>query len=147
MSQANQPSVQSQVLAAVVHTLSAMGGAPAFRSKMTSFSLAQLPAYNVMPEDGETEYTISGTVDRTIRFSVRHTAEAKDEIDAAVDGLYVASSRALMADITLGGLVVALREGRQKWEMERGEVAAVALVVFYEAEFSTSRTDPTVRRF
>jgi hypothetical protein len=140
-------SVQSQVIAAVVALLGAIGDAPAFRSKMSAFTIAQLPARNVMPEDGETEYTLSSAADRTFRFNVRHTVAATDEVDAAADPLYVATAQALLADITLGGLVTVIREGKQKWEMERGEIAVVALVVTYVVEFSTSRSDPSVKRF
>ena len=136
-------SLQSQVIAAVVDRLDQATSARAYRTRMSAFATAQLPAFNVFPDDGEAEYGTAGVVSRTFRFYVRHMAVALDQVDVAADALYVAGNKALMADPTLGGLVRSLREGKQKWEMEKGEVEIAALVVTYEAEFTTARADPS----
>ena len=64
-------------------------------------------------------------------------------MDVAVDARYIRAQQLLLADPTLGGLVRFLRYKGRKWQMEPGEVQAVSLNVTYEAEFSTSRSDPS----
>jgi hypothetical protein len=137
------PSIQSQVIAQAVATL-AGAGISAFRTRMTAFSSHQLPAANVMPDEGQALYSDTNSIDRIFHFKVRYTAQAVDECDAAVDAVYVSGSKALLADPKMGGLVIFLRELEQKWEMEKGELDTVALVVTYETQFSTTRSDPSV---
>jgi hypothetical protein len=137
-------SVQSQVMAKAVALLNA-ASMNAFRTRMSAFSRSQLPAQNVLPEDGETEYLEAASVDRRFRFKVRYVEAAVDEVDAAVDLQYVAGNQALLADTYLGGLVRCTHEIGQKWEFEKGEVDTVALVVTYEVEFATTRSDPSVQ--
>jgi hypothetical protein len=138
------PSIQSQVMAAVVTLLNGAAGRQAYRSRMTAFTPAELPATNVLPEDGEPEYLDTDSIDRKFRFKCRHMALAIDEVDAAVDPLYVAGQRVLFADPTLGGLVRIIREVSQKWEMDKGAFDSVALAVLYEVEFDTSKKDPSI---
>ncbi len=138
-------SFQSQIMAKVVALLAAAGPWPAFRTRMEAFGPSQLPAFNVLPDEGQVSYAEVGSMDRKFRFTVRHMAAAANEVDAAVDVLYVAGVQALLADPKLGGLVRYLREMGQKWELEKGAQDQVALVVTYEVEFSTSRSDPSVR--
>lgn len=137
-------SVQSQILAAVVATLNAGGGLTAYRTRMTAFAKAQLPAINVLPDEGDAIYLDSDSINRKFRFKLRHMAIAVDEVDAAVDSQYVAAQKKLFADPTLGGLTYYCHELAQKWELEKGEFDTVALVVTYEVEFSTTRSDPSV---
>lgn len=138
-------SIQSQIMARVVTLLGIAGAWSAYRTRMEVFSAEQLPAFNVLPDEGQVNYAEVGSMDRKFRFTVRHMAAAVNEVDAAVDVLYVAGVQALLADPTLGGLVRYLREMGQKWELEKGAQDQVALVVTYEVEFSTSRGDPSVR--
>ena len=137
-------SIQSQVMAAIVAKLNGAGGANAWRTRMTAFKPAELPAINVLPDEGDVEYLDTDSADRRFRFKVRFTGVAVDEVDAAIDPIYVAGNAALLADPKLGGLVLFTRERSSKWEMEKGEFDTVALVVLYESEFSTSRNDPSV---
>lgn len=137
-------SVQSQVVAAAVAALDGVGGAQAYRCRMKPFPAAQLPAFNVLPDEGSSLYLEAAAIDRRFRFKVRHMAQAVDEVDATVDPLYVAGQKALLADPTLGGLVRYTREMEQKWERDgQGEYDNCALVVTYEVEFATSRSDPS----
>ena len=138
------PSIQSQVMAAAVQLLNGAGGCPAYRCRMSAFSASELPATNVLPEQGDADYLDTDGIDWKYRFKVRHLAEACDQVDLAVDPIYVAGQRALFADKTLGGLVRIIRVVSQKWEMDKGEYDSVALVVIYEVEFDTSRSDPSV---
>ena len=114
---------------------------------MAAFSPAQLPAFNVLPDEGSAEYAgaYSGSVNWRFRFKVRCTAQAVDEVDTAVDPLFVAGSEAILTDPTLGGLVLTTRWVEQKWEREgEGQLDSCALVVTFESEFATSRSDPSV---
>lgn len=137
-------SIQSQILARIVAVTDSAGGARSWRSRMTAFRATELPAINVLPEEGDTESGDTNSVDRRFRFKVRLVTQAVDECDAAIDPIYVAATRAIMSDPKLGGLAIFTREGSSKWEMEKGEYDFVALVVTFEAEFSTTRSDPSV---
>jgi hypothetical protein len=131
-------------MAAAVAALNGAGGAVSYRSRMTAFSKAQLPAINVLPKESDPEYNDTNSIDRRFLIDVRYTGIAIDEVDAAIDPIYVAGNAALLADPTFGGLAIFTRERASKWELEKGEVDTVALVVIYEIEFSTSRNDPSV---
>lgn len=142
-------SAQSQIMTAVVTALTTAGAALtpvtlAWRTRMEAFDASQLPAWNVIPDDGETEYVECAAVDRKFRFCVRCMVSAQNQADVAADPLYVAATQALCADPSLGGLVRYTREISQKWERD-GTASAdnLALVVTYQVEFATLRTDPT----
>jgi hypothetical protein len=140
----SSPSIQSRITALAVAALNGSTvGVTAYRSKMAAFSQAQLPAINVLPDEGDTEYNDTDSADRRFRFKVRYTGIAVDECDAAIDPIYVAGNIALLADPKFGGLAIFTRELSSKWEMEKGLFDTVALVVLYETEFSTSRLDPS----
>lgn len=143
MSQANGQSIQSDILDGVV---AALGGdaASVFRCRFSDFGAEELPADNVIPEDETPEYQDNSGIELRHRFRIRHTAAAVDAVDKAVDLRYVRAQKLLLADPTLGGLVRYTRYISRKWEFEKGELDTVALVVVYEVEFSTSRSDPSV---
>lgn len=136
-------SIQSQIMDAVVAALTG-ASLSTYRTRMTAFTPAQLPAANVLPDEGDAEYLDSDSVDRRFRFKVRYTDVAVDECDQAVDATYVAGSKAILGAPTFSGLVMATHELSQKWEMEKGSLDTVALVVTYESQFSTTRSDPSV---
>jgi len=147
-------SVQSQVLDQVVSLLAAAGAAmtpqvTAERTRLEAFEVADLPAWNVLPEDGQPDpvKSYSGVTAHTFRFCVRCTVGANNEADKAADPLYAVAVQTLLSDPTLGGLVNFTREGAQKWEKD-GAAATdnVALVVTFETDFYTLRADPTVAR-
>jgi hypothetical protein len=138
------PSIQSQIMAAAVAVTNGAAGAQSWRTRMAAFNPGELPAINILPDEGDAEYLDTDSIDRKFVFKVRHITQAVDQCDAAIDPVYVAASKALLSDPTLGGLVRFLRENSQKWEMEKGEYDTVALVVLYQAEFSTTRSDPSV---
>ena len=140
MSQANGQSVRSDVLDAVVAAL----GENAYRCRFRTFAVAELPAENVLPNDEDPEYDNTMDVERRFRFDVRHTVAAIDGAEKVADARYVRAYALLQVDPTLGGLVKRVVEVKTKWEMEQAEQQLMALVVTYEAEFSTSRSDPSV---
>lgn len=144
--------IQSQVLDAAVALLNTAGAgmAPmvnAYRTRVEAFEAAQLPAWNVIPDEGEPDpaKSYSGATAHVFRFCVRCTVSVNNQADKAADPLYAAAVTALLSDPTLGGLVLFIREGAQKWERD-GTAANdnLALVVTFETEFATARTNPTV---
>jgi hypothetical protein len=116
----------------------------AYRTRMESFNAEELPAFNVIPDKGETEYLSTDEITRRFRFTVRHMAAAVNSVDLTVDDLYLAAAQVILIDPTLGGLVRYTREISQEWKLEKGEYDSVALEVIYEVEFATRRNDPTI---
>ena len=141
-------SIQSQILDAVETIL---GGADesVFQCRFTPFSAQELAggADNILPEDEVPEPGTTDDTDIRHRFFVRHTFQATDRVNKAVDTRYVRAYRLLLADPTLGGLVRWTRYVGRKWEFQPGELDTCALVVTYEVEFSTNRSDPSVAGF
>jgi hypothetical protein len=79
------------------------------------------------------------------RYNVRCTVVGTDGVDKLADPLYVAACQTVLADPTLGGLVLTTRVVGAKWEKEgEGLEVPLALVVTFESEFATSRSDPSV---
>lgn len=135
-------SLQSQTLDAVVALL---GGKSqnVERCRLEDYTAAQLPADNVLPANEEADYADTSSIDLRHRFTVRHVAQAANGVDVTVDARYVRGQQLILADPTLGGLVRFVRYIGRKWEFEKAGVQTVALAVTYEAEFSTSRSDPS----
>ena len=138
-------SVQSNLLDAAVAALATTQW-KSYRTRMGSFPPDELPAFNVLPEDGEPDYAdaITGFVNWKFRWRVRMMAATVSQVDKAVDALFVAGCKAILNDPTLGGLALITRWVSEKWEREgQGEYDQCALVVTFESEFSTSRNDPS----
>jgi hypothetical protein len=145
-------SIQSQIIAAAVAALNTSGAAmapavTAYRCRVEAFAPAQLPAWNVIPDDAEKDKanSYSGVDAWRLRFCVRCMVSAQNTADAAADPLYSAAVKAILADPTMGGLATFAEELTHKWERD-GTAATdnLALVVTFETQFSTRRGDPTV---
>lgn len=139
-------SIQSQVMDAVV---AALGGnaAGAYRCRFSPFSIEEVKAgcENVIPESEDAEYVLAGQADIRSRFMVRHMLATVDGVDQAVEARFVRGAQLILADPTLGGLCTTTRYIGRKWEREKAEYDEIALVVTYEAQFSTSLRDPSLR--
>lgn len=146
MSAENGQSVQSDVIDAVV---AALGGEPAraFRCRFEDFAADECPAINVLPEMEDPESQDNTGTERTLRFMLRHMITAASGADKLADLEYVKAQKLLRTDAPLNEMVKTVREVGKKWEMERGELQVMALVVSYEVEFSTRRDDPSVPGF
>lgn len=140
------PSIQSQIIAATVAALNADTSWPAYRTRMAPFADDQLPAYNVIPDECEPDYseTYSGGVDWKFRFKVRCTVTAESQVDAAADPLFVEAGPAILTDPTIAGLVTSIRFAGVKWDKEGlGEKDACAQVILFECQFTTACNDPS----
>jgi hypothetical protein len=140
----------------VVALLTAAGAASftpavkAWRCRVEAFdpgTTGDLPAFNVLPDEGETDpaNSYSNATAERFRFCVRCMVSAHNQADKAADPLYAVARPAILNDPTLGGLVNFTRYMSQKWEKD-GPAANdnLALVLTFETEFATSRIDPTV---
>lgn len=136
-------SIQFEVLDAVATALGGNFGR-AYRCRFTDFAVAELPADNVLPEEESSDYEDSDGEQNRFRFIVRHMAAAADGADAVADARYVEAVKLLFEDEVLRSKVRSIRKIGRKWEMDRGELQVVVLVVTYEVEFSTNRSDPSV---
>lgn len=113
---------------------------------MAAFTDDQLPAYNVIPDEAEPDYseTYSAGCDWKFRFKVRCTVTAESQVDAAADPLFVAASKAVLTDPTIAGLVTSIRFAGVKWEREGlGEKDACAQVIQFECQFTAASNDPS----
>jgi len=146
MSAQNGQSIQSDVLDAVVAALVA-GGMNAFRTRFLQFAEKELPAVNVLPADDEFDYQDGSSPEELFAFDVRYLVSEVDGADAAADAQFVIGSKLLLALPPLGGLVRIVRVKKKKWEREIGEKEVMALVVTYETEFSSTRSDPSVASY
>ncbi len=134
-------SLQDQIHDAVVAAL----GPAAYNTRFRPFGQNELPAINALPSQEEADYDQStADVERKYSFDVRYIVAAVDQANKAADTLYVTGTRALRSDPVLTSLVKRVIERGRKWEMEQGELQHLALVVTYEAEFSTQRNDPSL---
>lgn len=143
---APNPSVQSQIIAAAVAALEENTSWPAYRTRMAAFTDAQLPAYNVIPDESDPDYseTYTAGVDWKFRFKVRCTVTAESQVDEAADPLFVAGSNAILTDPTILGLVTSIRFAGVKWEREgQGEKDACAQVIQFECQFTAAYNDPS----
>jgi hypothetical protein len=139
-------SIQFQVLRAVVDQL---GGKAqnAHRCRLRDFSaeeLGELGADNVLPEKESNDEQTTDDSELIMRFQVVHMVQATEGADRHADLRYVRAFELLMANQTLGGLVRRVKYISRDWHIERRELELMSIVVTYECEFSTSRTDPKV---
>jgi hypothetical protein len=140
-------SVQSRILDAVVAALSGTGYT-ASRTQLTPYNaaaLANAPQFNVVPLESMVDRSRSTTSAsyRIFQFDVRCMGAAVNQVDKAIDPLYLLAVNTLLTDPTLGGLVVFTREVAQKWHFDTASQDVISHDVTFETEFSTARNDPS----
>lgn len=135
----SEQSVQSNILDLAVAALPG-----AFRCRFRDFGAAELPARNVLPGEADPEYNSTDSIDRIFQFKVLHTVAAVDAVDKLADQLYVDTYRSLYNNLPFRAAVTQFREGKMRWEAERGELQQMTLSVTFEVQFSTSPSDPSI---
>lgn len=119
--------------------------AVARRSPTAALSREQAPALAVFPESDTIRERPNDRVERELVIRVvalaRATASEAPEIQA--DRLMVAAHRALMLDVTLGGLSLGLRELDCEWDVEDADATACAIPARYEVRYRTLASDLT----
>jgi len=130
------------VIAAVRPSVEALG-ATVHRSPAVALSRDQCPALVVFPETEAITERANDRVSRelTVRLValVRTAAPAVPETEA--DRLLTAAHFALLADVSLGGLALGIREQDLEWEIEDADAVALALPARYAITYRTLAHD------
>ena len=139
-------SIQKQVLDYVVTALTAPGApAPAFRTRTESFSADQMPAFNVYPLRGSREVaedTVE-TLGQRFSFAVVPLGTAPSSVDVVLDPLFVWVCQRLLADTTLGGLVLDTTLDAWDWTFPAADSDISSCSMTFSALLAVKRADPT----
>lgn len=141
-------SVRERILQAILQRL--QGAAESLsvkvvRSPTAAISREQSPTLALYPESDTIRERPNDRVERELVIRVvsiaRTTTTEGPEIQA--DRLLVAAHRALMAEVTLGGLALGVRELDSEWDVEDADATACAIPARYEVRYRTLASDLT----
>ncbi len=139
-------SIQKRVLDYVMTALTAAGApAPAFRTRTESFSAGQMPAFNVYPLRGapyDADATVA-TLAQRFSFAVVPMATAASNVDVVLDPLFVWAWQKILADPTLGGLVLDTMLEGWDWSFPPADTDFSTCMMTFTALLAVQRADPT----
>jgi hypothetical protein len=135
---------REQILAAVATTLAATTGATGrvYRSRQEAFSRNESPSVVIEPgpSTATAEPVSTCKIDWTFTLVIEVYARAAVP-DQAADPVVKSIHALLMADRTLGGLIMDIWPGSRDPDFAAAETAAVREVLTYEIRYRTSVTD------
>lgn len=138
-------SKREQIIAAVMAKLTGTTGVGSriYRSRVEAIDRAQSPAIVVKPK-AETEPLESfyGVVDRQLTLTVDIVTRG-NEPDSLVDPIIVDAHSRIMADLTLGGLCLEIKEGSSQFQIENADQDLCLLTVEYTVWYRTAKGDLT----
>lgn len=140
-------SIREQIVQAVVAALvpvAGAAGATLSRQPVVPTDRARLPALLVFPES-ETVRRANDRSERELLLRVVAVA-AGSETEAPepiADRLLTAAHAALMADVSLGGLALALEETDAEWQQDDVDMEVAAMPVRYRIAYRTLAHDLT----
>ena len=139
-------SIREQILLAVLAAVRPHAqsfGATLHRSPTVAISREQCPALVVFPESESITERANDRVTRELTVRVVALARAVPPAipETEADRLLTAAHAALMADGTLGGLALGIREQECDWEVEDADAVAVALPARYRITYRTLAND------
>ena len=139
-------SIQKRVLDYVMTALAAPG-APgvAYRTRTESFSTVEMPACNVYPLRGA-PYDADDTVEtlaQRVPFAVVLMASATSAVDVVLDPLFVWVCQRILADPTLGGLVLDTMLEGWDWSFPPADTDLSSCMMTFTALLAVQRADPT----
>ena len=139
-------SIREQILLAVmaaVRTPVESLGATLHRSPTVAISREQCPALVVFPESESITERANDRVTRELTVRVVALARAVPPAipETEADRLLTAAHAALMADGTLGGLALGIREQECDWEVEDADAVAAAIPARYRITYRTRAHD------
>ena len=142
-------SVREQILRAVLEAVGPVVtglGATLHRSPTLALRREQCPALLVFPESESILERANDRVTRdlVIRLVALTRAVPPASPEAEADRLLTAAHAALMADGTLGGLALGIREQDCEWEVEDADGDAAALPARYQIRYRTLARDLAV---
>ena len=139
-------SIQKRVLDYVVTALTAAGApAAAYRTRTESFSAEQMPAFNVYPLRGapyDADDTVN-TLAQRFSFAVVALGTAASDVDVVLDPLFVWVCQQVLADPTLGGLVLDTMLEAWDWAFPPADSDVSSCSLTFTALIAVKRTDPT----
>lgn len=143
-------SIREQVLLAAMEAVrpSALKlSATVHRSPTVAISREQCPALVVLPESEEITERANDRVTRELTIRVVALARAVPPAiaETEADMLLTAAHAALLADGTLGGLALGIREQECEWEVEDADAVAVALPARYRITYRTLANDISIQ--
>jgi hypothetical protein len=139
-------SIRDQILLAVVAALRPPAtslGATLHRSPAVAISREQCPALVVFPESEAITERANDRVTRelTVRITALARAVPPAAPETAADELLTAAHAALMADVNLGGLALAIREIECEWDVEDADAVAAVIPARYRITYRTLAAD------
>ena len=141
-------SVRERILQTAFERLRAAAdsqSAKAVRSPTTGIPREQSPALAMFPESDSIRQRPNDRVEHelVIRVVAVARATATDPPETQADRLLVAAHRALMVDVSLGGLALGLRELDTEWDVEDADATACAIPARFEVRYRTLASDLT----
>lgn len=139
-------SIREQILRAVLEAVGPVVtglGATLHRSPTLALPREQCPALLVFPESDSILERANDRVTRdlVIRLVALTRAVPPASPETEADRLLTAAHAALMADGTLGGLALGIREQDCEWEVEDADGDAAALPARYQIRYRTLARD------
>ena len=139
-------SIREQILLAVLAAVRPHAqsfGATLHRSPTVAISREQCPALVVFPESESITERANDRVTRELTVRVVALARAVPPAipESEADRLLTAAHAALMADGTLGGLALGIREQECDWEVEDADAVAAAIPARYRITYRTRAHD------
>lgn len=136
-------SVRERILREIVARLTAaVTPMPVHRQSALPVTRESSPALLLFVEGDAITAHANHLADRTLTVRFVVLARGPDAFDV-VDAAMVAAHAALLADPSLGGLVIAVREVDCEWEIDDADAGAVALPARYDIRYRTHAADLT----
>lgn len=139
--------IREQIAAAVKTALSGIAGVTVYRNRTKEVPENAMPALVLVDGGHDSDQTQSpGHTAYALELTVEGYAKAADDdaIGPALNDLYGKLLAAVMADTTLGGLAIDIREGGMTMDSDRGDgrasLGGFALTLY--VDFWTSTGDP-----
>lgn len=141
-------SVRERILQAVLQRLQAAADSlsvKVVRSPTAAISREQSPTLALYPESDTIRERPNDRVERELVVRVVAIARATttDGPELQADRLLVVAHRALMTEVTLGGLALGVRELDSEWDVEDADATACAIPARYEVRYRTLASDLT----
>ena len=139
-------SIREQILLALLAAVRPHAqslGATLHRSPTVAIGREQCPALVVFPESESITERANDRVTRELTVRIVALARAVPPAipETEADRLLTAAHAALMADGTLGGLALGIREQECEWEVEDADAVAAAIPARYRITYRTRAHD------
>lgn len=136
-------SIREQILTKIMTALEAGNiGAPVYRSRTEAVSRSQSPCVIMMPGSDTAMQVDMPFFDWTL--SVHVVVYVRDKIaDQKVDPFIIAIHAAILADETLGGLVMSVLPGTTHYQLTDADDTACVATCEFRVRYRTSQQDLT----